>query len=223
MPTENLPAAVIFDMDGVIADTEPLHAESHIAALRRMGLHYTMEQYRRDITLGHMNLNDVYLSLGGDLARWEEELHHKTVLMRQLMAEKGALLPGVLDLLRLLQQAGIPTAIATGAGTRSLGVLLDRFDIGGYFRCFVTWQDVQSTKPSPDLFLTAASRLEVRSEECVALEDSPRGVLAAHRAGMKCIAVPTSWTADGDLSPATVIVDSMERVDLAMLRGLFQD
>lgn len=217
---KTLPSAVIFDVDGVLADTEPLHAEAWCAVLADMGFALTVEEYRRAVTLGHMDVREVYVSIGGDMAAWREAMDAKAALVKTLLAERGALMPGVLDLLWFLKAAKIPTAIATAAGKRSMGIILDRFELRDYFDDYVTWEEVQVSKPDPEAFLIAARKLGVAPEECVVIEDSPCGVLAAHRAGMKCVAVPTDSTSDGDFSLADLVVNSLEAVSLESLRKL---
>ena len=219
--SESSPSAVIFDMDGVLADTEPLHAETYVRVFREMGLELTVEEYLDMVTRGQMDVRDVYQSIGGDMAYWKEVMDTKSVMVKAMLAERDVLLPGVVDLLQSLKTAGIPTAVATAAGKRSLGMMLDRFDLRRYFDEFVTWEDVQASKPDPEAFIIAAQKLGVTSEDCVVIEDSPRGVLAAHRARMKCIAVPNNSTSEGDFSTADLIVNSLEEVNLETLKGLF--
>lgn len=215
-----LPAAVIWDMDGVLADTEPLHAETYVRIFGDMGLDLTIEQYRRMVTMGEMSVKDVYLKIGGDPGLWDEAMEKKGALIKDLLERSGEMRPGVLSLLKSLKKNKVPTALATSAGKRSVGIILDRFDLWGYFDEIVVWQDVQASKPAPDAYIIAARKLGVKPKDCVALEDSPRGVLAAIRAGMKCIAIPTPSTDDGDFSQATLVVKSLEDVNIETLSEL---
>lgn len=222
MKADGLPAAVVFDMDGVLADTEPLHCEAYVGIWNEMGLACTLEDYRRCITMGRMAVHEMYAALGGDASVWQSVMDAKHKRVEQMLSERDVLRPGVVELLRALKAAGTPTAIATIAGRRSMEIILGRFELRGYFDKFVTWQDITRPKPDPEVYQTAAARLGVPCEHCAAIEDSPRGVTAAIRAGMKCVAVPTASTADGDFSLATVTVASLELVDLNTLRDLFR-
>ncbi|MGC8863329.1 MAG: HAD family hydrolase, partial [Armatimonadota bacterium] len=112
------------------------------------------------------------------------------------------------------------TAVATSARRRSLDIIIDRYGLRSYFDVIVTKDDAGVEKPDPRPYLIAAERLGVDPKRCVAIEDSPRGVIAAARAGMKCIAVPTASTANGDFSLATLIVRSLAEIDLDTLRSL---
>ncbi|MCL5104590.1 MAG: HAD-IA family hydrolase [Armatimonadetes bacterium] len=216
-----LPAAVIFDMDGVLIDSEPLHAESYVQAFTEMGLAITLDDYNREVSIGHLSVSELYAAVGGDMTYWHDVSARKAVLTKELMSQKGALLPGVITLLESLNDAGIPTALATSAGKRSLGIFMEKFDLRSYFEHILTWEDVNAIKPDPKAYIVSAERLGVRPEHCAVLEDSPRGVLAARRAGMKCIAIPNDSTRHGDFSPASLVVGSLEEVSLQLIRSLF--
>lgn len=218
---EMLPTAAIFDMDGVLVDTEPLHGEAFINAFNEYGLNLTIQDYRRMVTLSGINTKTLYLSLGGNLCEWDSVIETKHQIFKSMLEQKGYLLPGVIELLRSLHNAKIPTAIATSARRRSLDIITNQFNLQQYFDKTISYEDVQADKPNPDAYLFAAEQLNVEPFGCVVFEDSPRGVLAAHRAGMKCIAIPNSSTADGDFSLATVVVKSLKDVSLKAISGLF--
>ena len=215
-----LPAAVIFDMDGVLADTEPLHGKCFVRAFAGFGIETTPEEYRQAVTIGGSTVRDYFLSLGGDPSDWDRVKGIKDAFMEEAVEHGEALMPGVVPLLDLLRSAGIPVGLATSARRRSLDIIIDRLGLRPYFDVTVTKDEAQAEKPDPEIYLTAAQRLGVDPAGCVAIEDSPRGVLAAVRAGMKCVAVPTRSTADGDFSAATLVVRSLEEVDLDTLRRI---
>lgn len=217
------PEAVIFDMDGVLADTEPLHGRCFVRAFAHMGIHIEFEDYRRAVTIGGSPVRDLYLSLGGDPAEWDHVKSVKDQALKAELADQIGPLPGVRALIDLLRGSGIRTGLATSARRRSMQLVLDRLDMWSCFDAFATKDEVDAEKPDPAVFLLAASLLRVEPTACVVIEDSPRGVLAANRAGMKCVAVPTPSTADGDFSTADLVVDSLEDVSTATLRGLFAD
>jgi len=213
-----IPMGVIFDMDGVLADTEPLHAKTYVQAFCQAGLCIDEEQYRQAITLGGSSVRNLFKSLGGKDEQWPEVARAKAIGFKEMLDRHGKLMPGVTELLVSLRRNGLSIALATSAGRNTLSIVMDRFDLWQCFDVFVTWQDVEAEKPDPEAFILAARRLQVEPEDCVVIEDSPRGVLAAHRAGMKCIAVPTPSTADGDFSYADLLVGSLELVDLSVIR-----
>ncbi|OFX14916.1 MAG: hypothetical protein A2Z18_08475 [Armatimonadetes bacterium RBG_16_58_9] len=208
-------------MDGVLADTEPLHGECFIRAFEQLGVHADLEHYRQAVTLGGSTVRDYYLSLGGDPCDWDALKAIKDPMLEELVAEKGVLMPGVVDLLRALKSEGIPVAVATSARRKTMSIILNRFGLWDFFDAFITKDNVEHEKPDPAVFLLAARKLGVDPARCVVVEDSPRGVAAAERAGMKCLACPNPSTADGDFSGATLVVASLEDVDVQTLRGLF--
>ncbi len=221
MSVKILPAAAIFDMDGVLVDSEPLHTESSVRAFDEFGVDLTHEEYRRKITLGDHTVRRLFSEMGGDMDRWHSLGDRKAIMLHELIKEKLALMPGIVRFLDMLKETGIPTALATSAGKRSFELIMEKYDLRQYFQQVVTWEDVKAIKPDPQAYIITAEMLGVRPEECVVFEDTPRGVLAAHRAGMKCVAIPTSTTRDGNFSLASIVVESLEEVNLTMLRTLF--
>jgi beta-phosphoglucomutase len=220
-----LPAAVIFDMDGLLVDTEPLHGECWVRVLTRLGFDLTLEEFRQRVTMDGMSIGELFVSVGGDPEYWEANsidlVAEKTVHLKPMLESDDVLMPGAVECLSAIRNAKLSIALATSARLISVDVIMDRFALRSFFDVTVSWNDVQASKPSPAAFLLAAERLCAAPAQCVVLEDSPRGVLAAHRAGMKCIAVPNASTIHGDFSLATLVVDSLAQVSLQTLRGLF--
>ncbi|MCE5199651.1 MAG: HAD family phosphatase [Armatimonadota bacterium] len=214
------PAAVLFDMDGVLVDSEPWHIESYIRAFSEVGLTLTTEVYRQNIIIGQLSVRELFYSLGGDKERWEYVFKRKMAHTKKLMSEHLEIMPGTIRLLEMLKAEGIPTALVTSAGKQSLDVIMGKYNLLPYFDHVMTWEDVRAIKPDPDGYIKAAQVFGVKPKDCVVFEDSPRGVLAAHRAGMKCIAVPTGTTHDGDFSLANVVVSSLEDATLDLLQEL---
>ncbi|MGQ9456105.1 MAG: HAD family hydrolase [Armatimonadota bacterium] len=214
--------AVIFDMDGVLTDTEPLHGECFVRAFASFGIFTTLEEYRQAVTLGGSTVRDYFLKLGGDPSDWDRVKGLKDSYLEQMIAERNILMPGTTKLLETLRKNGIKTAIATSARRRSLEIILGPYNLYEYFDAIVTKDDTEVEKPDPRLYLIAAERLGVDPGNCVAIEDSPRGILAAMRAGMLCIAIPTPSTAEGDFSQASMIISSLEDITIDVLRILVE-
>ena len=111
-------------------------------------------------------------------------------------------------------------ALATSSYPRDARAVLAVLGFDTFFSCIVAKGDVEHVKPHPDAFLRAAEKMRVEPAQCIVIEDAEKGILAAHSAGMKCIAVPNEHTADNDFSKATLVVDSLERVDCDMIDRL---
>lgn len=189
-------SAVIFDMDGVLLDTEPLYQQAMQQACTDLG--YTMTKELHGAQIG-MPINDAealmlaYFGVDFPVTLYTEYTH-KT--MAALMADHVPVKPGVEELLFELNSRKIPVAVATST---SSPIAPDRLKSAGLFDKFmtvVTRNDVKFGKPHPEPFLTAAQRIGVDPKTCIALEDSHNGIRSAHGAGMMAIMVP-------DLLPPT--------------------
>lgn len=222
MPTEKLAFAAIFDMDGLLVDTEPLHAEAFVESYRQFGALTDVQSYYRAVSVEGISADVLFESLGGSPKDWDGVKAVKDRLLARSVAKRGRYMPGVPGILRLLQDAGVPMALATSARRVSLEIVASNLQLTPYFTHLITGSDVAAIKPDPAGFLLASERLGVSPANCVVFEDAPKGIIAAHRAGMKSVAVPNIYTADGDFSLATLVVDSLERVDLQLLAGLWR-
>lgn len=178
--------AVIFDLDGVIADSHPAHEAAWKALLAEQGLDPATINVdflyagrpRREILIHYLGaLSDPLMERLGER---KDELFLRA-------AEKLAPKPGIPRVLSELQTAGIALAVATSAGRIRTEETLAGFNIAHHISVVVTGNDVRAAKPAPDIFLLAASRLRVTSDEVVVVEDSVAGVQAARAAGMRCV------------------------------------
>lgn len=205
-----MPGAVIFDMDGVLADTEPLNERASAAVLARRGASLTENEYRAlagqsndaswDWITEHCGLTDSPAILGQEYVC--ELLPRLSVLVPS---------PGVLELESHLTALGIPMAVASSSPRAAVDAVLDALGMARAFEVVVTGDDVTHGKPSPDIFRLASERLGVGPGECLVIEDSPHGIEAAARAGMRAVAVETRYFPREGLR-ADLIIDSIERL-----------
>jgi len=213
-------AAVLFDMDGTLVDTEKLWD----VALRELALRYggVLSDTARAAMVGGSAETTMRL-LRDDLGQPDLDLTEASVVLstrvKELFAEGVPFKPGAVELLAAVRAAGIPTALVTNTG-RSL-VDLALLTIGaGNFDAVLTSDDVARTKPHPEHYLAAARALGAEPSRCVAVEDSPTGLASARAAGCVLIAVPSELTlSDDDVAGATVRSSLLE-VDVALLRRL---
>lgn len=184
------PRAVVFDMDGLIFDTEVLYLESIIDATRQAGRDLPKPIYMSTIGLTGEGARTVLLDhFGRDFdidALWETSERR----FKELTETKKYLKAGVTELLDHLDEAELPRAIATSSRHDAVQHHLSSHDLTDRFATIVARGDYPRGKPNPDPFLTAAERLGVAPEDCVALEDSHNGVRAASSAGMMTVMVP---------------------------------
>jgi HAD superfamily hydrolase (TIGR01509 family) len=213
-------AGVLFDMDGLLVDTEPLWFEVEHAVMARLDSDWT-ERDQRALVGGSLHKSVAYL-----LSRARRPASHDEVAgwllggMATLLREREVpAMPGAIELVTSVRQAGVPHALVTSSEAVIMdAVLASLASRGVTFEVTVSGGDVVNTKPDPEPYLRAAGLLEADPARCVALEDSPNGVLAAQAAGCVTIAVP--GVAPVEPAAGRVIVGSLADVDLAMIRSL---
>jgi HAD superfamily hydrolase (TIGR01509 family) len=211
---------VIFDLDGLLADTERLHCQAYQTALLEHG-----------IALDELDYCEHWIRCGRGIADWVT-LHNLTLDPHQVRLRKSehylALLTsglqpmdGALELLHGLR-ARVKLALASSSYRDAIDGVLAGLKIGHLFDVVVSGTDVPAVKPAPDIFLKAADELGSKPADCLVLEDAEKGVLAAYSAGMRCIAVPNDYTRHHDFSKATMVCSSLREITPAVLRVLDQ-
>ncbi len=181
--------AVIFDLDGVLADTEPLHALARSQILEKFGLSEQTASPEAAIGIGKRFFWGKVIEKN-HLACTSEELTKADFdLVFQLIVESG-LKPteGLKDLLAYLKESGIKTAVASSSDRSYVDRVLQHFQLTDYFFTSACGDEVKEAKPSPDVYLRALQLCQVSAKDAYAVEDSSCGMLAAERAGIGCIA-----------------------------------
>lgn len=183
--------AVIFDMDGLLIDTEKISYAILKALLKSYGYPLTMEEYVAAYSGKTEAQNTAALIARYDLPLTQAEVIEKTdALERELLAGGAPLKPGAKALLAHLRARGVKTAIATSSTRERAWKLLDQHQLRSSFDAFVFGDEIRHGKPAPDVFLLAAEKLAVPPPACLVLEDSEAGIRAAHAAGIDVICVP---------------------------------
>ena len=183
--------AVIFDLDGLLSDTEIISLKVYQELLGDFGIHFTEETYSRDYS-GHREEENVQRFLDTYDLPWnfDQTLDRVYELEAQILAQGVNLKKGAKNLLSFLKREGIPIALATSSIESRARIILDSNGILSLFDHLVFAKDVKRSKPYPDIFLKACSDLNVLPENCLVLEDSEAGIEAAYRAGMPVICIP---------------------------------
>ena len=189
--------AVIFDMDGVLVDSEPLINAAAISMFREKGLVVQPDDFLSFVGAGE----DRYI--GGVAEKYRFPLDVSEAKRRtyeiylDLVPTKLDAFPGAAEFVRACRQAGLLIAVASSADQIKVNANLQKIGLPLEFWDAVIWaDDVKNKKPAPDIFLSAAKKLGVRPSDCVVIEDAVNGVQAAHAAGMKCIAVAQTFPVD---------------------------
>ena len=213
--------AVLWDLDGVIADTGTYHCRAWQVVFGKRGVTFTEAEFKHHF--GKRNDTIIRDTIGNSVSPEELDIiaREKEVTYRQLVADNIRSLPGAIELVRSLREQGIKSAIASSAPPENIQIIIRGLDIEDCFQAIVWGREVAKGKPSPQIFLMAAQKLEVEPGNCVVIEDSVAGVAAAKRAGMKCVAVTNSHPR-GSLKEADLIVDTLEAVSVSDLTRLLR-
>jgi HAD superfamily hydrolase (TIGR01509 family) len=210
--------AVIFDMDGVIIDSEPLHAIADNQILKDSGITAPDGYFDRFAGWTNQSMWDEIMKdykLPISLEKISElQLPLKIKLLRE---GDYSPIPGIIELMETIQGLNLPMAIASSSPVQFIEAVIEKLGLRKYIRYWLSGEDVINSKPAPDIFLKVAEVLNVDPGECLVIEDSASGVAAAKRAGMKCIGYQNINSGNQDLSDADLIVDNIERIKIRSL------
>jgi HAD superfamily hydrolase (TIGR01509 family) len=195
---------VVFDLDGVLIDSEGLWHRATNEVLAEWGHRVTAEEYGRD-WIG--------------TAKGPEFRRRRKPIVEDLVQREARLMPGAAAAVERLA-ARWPLAVATNSSSLATEPVLARLGVRRRFRELLTRERYAEAKPAPDAYLAAAAALGVAPPNCVAIEDTPRGIESAARAGMRTIAVPNEYTRGLDFSLADRVVGSLDEVTVALVDEL---
>ncbi|MGM9659602.1 MAG: HAD family hydrolase [Faecousia sp.] len=189
---ENVPIrGVLFDMDGLVLDTECLYSRFWMEACHFYGFSMTREQSLQMRSLNKTAGQEKFHALFGPTADYVTIRQKRIELMDAFVAREGvAAKEGIFSLLDVLDARGIPCAITTSSPHERIQAYLTPLNLYHRFQKIVTGYDVPKSKPEPDIYLRGAAELGLQPGECLALEDSPAGILSAYRAGCLPVMIP---------------------------------
>ena len=214
--------AVIFDMDGVIIDSEPMHAKAGVLALKEFDVDISVQYCYGFIgtTTYRMCQQMVH---DFDLQNTPEELLKVNLEMKKLLlkTEGYPAIPSITDLIKNLHDNGMKLIIASSSPPEAIEYVMNTLKINEYFEGYVSGSHVKNPKPAPDIFLAAAKKLHLLPEECIVIEDSANGIYAACAANMPCIGFINPNSGKQDLSKASMLVEGFEEVDYPFIRDVY--
>ncbi len=214
--------AVIFDMDGLLIDSEPFWRRAQAYAFGTVGLNLTEDDMRH--TMGR-RIDEV-------VAYWYHERPWQGATQKDIEAlivdkvislvkSEGVPLPGVMNVIELFRTKSIPMAIASSSSGEIIQAVVDKLQIRDYFSQLYSAEHETHGKPHPGVYITTAAMLGVPAHRCLALEDSPTGVLSAKAAKMKCVAVPAPENKNHNyIRIADAVIGSLEEFDEKLLESL---
>jgi len=219
-----LPAALIFDMDGVLVDSNPFHIQKWKEFLHERGIPYNVADLPKQI-LGIRNDTAFQRFFGSQLRevemkKFSEDLEAR---FRAAFRPHARPLPGLKALMDECYAEGIPLAVASSAVTKNVDFVVDTLKLRPYFAWISTGDNVSRPKPDPEIYLKTAEKLGLAPAKCLVFEDSFVGIESAKRADMKCVAIASTFPAEElrRQTQADLVVNGFEELSLPRLRGLF--
>lgn len=207
--------AVIFDMDGVLIDSQPMHY---------LGDQKTLAAYGVDVPVTEMaayagTTNKYRFGLFKEKYDLTEDIdtiiaRRENIMIDIVTSSSAVPTRGMVELLQDIKGHGLKTAVASSSSYPFIYAVLRKLDIEKYFDLIFSGESVPNGKPAPDVFLEACRKLGEQPSTCVVVEDSSNGVLAARRAGMICIGYQNPTSGEQDLSQATMVIDDFRNIDV---------
>jgi beta-phosphoglucomutase len=223
--------AVFFDFDGVIADTEPLHLRAYQAVLQADGIDLNKSEYYArylgydDVGLFDALAKDRHISLSDE--KIDEWVAAKSSIVEEMLSSDAILFPGAAACVRMFAEQ-VPLAVASGALEPEIEIVLQHAGLRSSFTAIASASDGVRGKPAPDLYLLAMAKLKdqlkgaIDPAACIAIEDSRWGLEAAHRAGLRCVAVTHTYPAS-ELGKADLIVETLSDLTLSNIGALIRE
>ena len=212
---ENVMKAVIFDMDGVLIDSQPYHFKADIETMSEYGVVKDQKFYEKfagTLTSDRMRILKDLFKLDIPV---EEMVKKREDMILEIMAREDIKpVSGIPEFLKSIKNRGLKTAVASSSGYDLIGLILSRLGISEYFDSITSGNDVKRGKPSPDIFLLAAERIGAEPSECLVVEDSENGVRAAKAAGMTALGYVNPTSGNQCLDMADAVTDDFRKVDI---------
>jgi len=209
--------AIIFDMDGLLLDSEPVQYESVVKTLKEFGVNLTEREFVEKIFKEGLGTADILKEKNPD-ADLEKYRKMRSENFIKMIDEKIRPMPYALEFLDMARES-FKTGLVTNTSKEMAMPMLEKFGIQKKMDVMVFRRDYEKRKPDPESYLLAAKKLGVDPSECLVLEDTERGVASAKNAGMMCVAVPTELTKNLDFSRADMTVSNLGEIDPETLKG----
>ncbi|CEJ70956.1 Phosphorylated carbohydrates phosphatase [Chryseobacterium oranimense G311] len=215
--------AVLFDMDGVIVDTEPLHRKAYFKTFDELEIAVSEELYSSFTGASTKRVFETLIEKFGlkqthEAASGIKRSHFKNYFDTD---EEFDLIPGVRELIQHYHENGIKLILASSATMTTINMVFEKFGLEQYFSGKISGADLKESKPHPEVFLLAAEMAGEPVKNCMVIEDSTNGILAAHRAGIFCAAYRSPHSKNQDYTLADIVVSDYEELELDKLSKYF--
>ncbi|MFV9550688.1 HAD family hydrolase [Algibacter sp. PT7-4] len=215
--------AVIFDMDGVIIDSEPMHNKAYHDMFKEVGIEVSPELYESFTGQSTINICKRLV----DYFNLKETPETLVALKRKYYKHffysnsSLSLIDGVLDLIKDYHKNGLTLVLASSAAMTSINQIFDRFDLNQYFVAKFSGGDLKQSKPHPEIFIKAAKATGFSKEECMVIEDSTNGIKAANAAGIFCIGFDSFHSKNQDYSTANMVIKNFKDIAFSKISNRF--
>lgn len=215
--------AVLFDMDGVLVDTEPLHKKAYFKTFDQFNITVSEELYSTFTGASTRKVCETLISTFGLSATHEEITAIKRDYFKELFYHDADfdLLPGVRRLIEHYHEHNITMVVASSASMTTIDMVFEKFNLTPYFSGKISGADLTESKPHPEIFLLAAKMAGENPEHCMVIEDSTNGILAAHRANIFCAAYQSLHTHHQDYTLANIVVSDFSQLEKHPLEKYF--
>ncbi|MCL2705645.1 MAG: HAD family phosphatase [Spirochaetaceae bacterium] len=215
--------AVIFDMDGVLVDSEIYHFEAEKLILEKIGISIQEEEIHSFVGLAMDKMWErikIKYHLEKPVSKLVEE---DTIFRVNYFRNVGEIPPivGVKKLIEEIKKERLKTAVASSSHPDLIKTVLEASNLLQYFPVYLSGFQVKRGKPDPDIFLETAAKLDVKPAKCIVIEDSYNGVTAAKKAGMKCIGYQNPSSGKQDISAADLIIKNFDQLNLDLIKSLY--
>jgi beta-phosphoglucomutase family hydrolase len=216
--------AVIFDMDGVLIDSEPLHFEVDKMVLQELNINKSEHYLERFVGYTNPAMWKIIKSEYTIEKSIEELIALQMTIKLKFLADSNyQAISGIKELLTEIKSNNIPIGIASSSPRVFIEAVIDKLKILAYFDNWISGEEVEKSKPEPDVFLKSSELLKVNPSECIVIEDSRSGTIAAKSAGMKCVGFRNINSGNQDLSKADIIIDKISDINFSKMKALFEE
>ncbi|MBC2844900.1 HAD family hydrolase [Winogradskyella flava] len=214
--------AVLFDMDGVIVDTEPLHRKAYFQMFRDVNINVSEDLYtsftgQSTINICKRLVQHFQLKDTPELLMRLKRQHFKYLFENDTDL---ALIDGVLELIKDYHDNGLKLVVASSASMTNINRIFERFDLNPYFMGKFSGADLQQSKPHPEIFIKAAAHTGCDTSECMVIEDSTNGIIAAHAAGIFCTAFKSAHSTGQDYAKANLVISNFKEIKSTKIESL---
>jgi beta-phosphoglucomutase family hydrolase len=206
--------AVIFDMDGVIVESESAHVEAEKRVLSKYGISISADELHEYAGTTAKKMFSELTKKYRLKVKAEKLLREKEQILFKFLEEDAEPTKGIIELLVRLKERDVKLCIGSSSPMKQVDYILNKLNIACLFEYAVGSDNILHSKPDPEIFLKAAAGLGLKPQECLVVEDAKLGVEAAKRAGMKCIGYRNPNSGHQDLSRADIVIDSFSKLDI---------